>query len=483
MQAITVQLRRFSAVQWTFIGSLLLSWIAVSYAGTVAKDAAFYLDLAQHFIDHGLADTFSRFNWPWFSVLLGITNIFTGIPLETAAYLWCALFMAGTCALLVDGISRRLPGCAYWACLVVLAMPAYNNFRDDILREYGFWFFCILALWFALRWEERGGWGRALLIHLSILLAALFRLEAVLLMPALVLWQICGMRTRAGAIRMAQLVALPVLVTVVAGAGLLLFDRLPLGRIEYYLHLIDPRSLFATFSSVAERFGATILQKYSADDAGTILFFGFLATLLLTFAKLLGPFSVPFLFREGWLAIGTFRQKFAIFAWAWLCYFAVLMFFFIQQQFINGRYTSFLNMLAVPLVVIALVALARRFPRGIKALVVVALLVMLANVISLSAKKTHYIEAGQWLSQHAQPTDAIFYDDSRIGYYAGWGYQLPNISRGQAMSDSRVSDYRYYLIEAKADEAWLQQWLQQHHRQILAEFANAKGATVLVIGE
>lgn len=483
MQGIILQLKRLSAPQWAFIGSLLLSWIAVSNAGTVAKDAAFYIDLAQYFIDHDLADTFKRYDWPWFPVLLGATHALTGIPLETVAYLWCALFMAGTCALLVDGISRRLPGSGYWACLVVLAIPAYNSFRDDILREYGFWFFCVLALWFALLWEERGGWARATLIQLAVLLAALFRLEAVLLMPALMLWQVAGLTTRAGWGRMAQLVALPLLVAVLTGGVLLAFDRLPLGRIEYYLNLVDPRSLFATFNSVSERFGATLLQKYSADDAGTILFFGFLATLLLMFVKLLGPFSVPFLFREGWAAIRTYRTSFSAFAWAWLCYFAVLMFFFIQQQFINARYTSFLDLLAVPLAVIALVALARRFPKGVRVLVVVALLVMLANVISLSAKKTHYIEAGHWLAQHAQPADAIYYDDPRIGYYAGWGYQPSALTREEAMSDSRVSAYRYYLIEAKADEPWLQQWLQQHRRQVLAEFANAKGATVLVLGE
>ena len=131
----------------TFVSSLVLSLIAVAGVVTVGKDAAFYLDIAQQTSEHGIAVAQAQFNWPWFILLLAGTHKYLGVPLELAAYLWCAVFMAGTCALLVDNVRRRVPAAAWWASLVVLAMPAFNEFRGDILREFGFWFFSVLTFW------------------------------------------------------------------------------------------------------------------------------------------------------------------------------------------------------------------------------------------------------------------------------------------------------------------------------------------------
>ena len=190
MQATYFRLNRISPVWFAFLASLLLSLIAVLGVVTVGKDAAFYLDIAKQASEQGVGVAQERFNWPWFVLLLAGSHKYLGLPLELAGYLWCALFMAGTCALLVDVVRRRVPEAAWWACLVVLAMPAYNQFRGDILREFGFWFFCVLTLWLALRWQQGGGWLRLLLIFPAALAAALFRLEAVLLLPALALWQL-----------------------------------------------------------------------------------------------------------------------------------------------------------------------------------------------------------------------------------------------------------------------------------------------------
>ncbi|WAG78630.1 hypothetical protein LMK08_25320 [Metapseudomonas furukawaii] len=481
MQGLIERARRVRPAYWAFAGSLLLSWIAVHFEATIAKDAALYLDAARVFNEQGFGATLAKFNWPWFSILIGVSQQLTGLSLESLGYLLCAMMMAGTCALMVDAVASRTPGGGAWACLLVLAMPAYNTFRGDILREYGFWFFSTLALWLALRWHARGGWLGGLLIAVVVATAAVFRLEAVMLMAALFLWLVPGLVAAQGRLRMLQLVLAPSLALLALLAILYANERLPLGRFEYYLALLDPRRLFANFNNATHQLGA-ILAKYSSDDASAILLFGFFATTVLTFVKLLGPFSVPFFFRDCRRAVREHMAQYAPFAWAWVLYFGVLMVFFVQQLFINSRYASFLNLLAVPLLAPALMALARRFPRAIKGFVVVAVLVMMANVISLSAKKTHYVEAGHWLATNAQRTEQIYQDDPRIAYYAGWGYIAPDKSREAAMSDKHVGSYRYFLLEEKAEDPNVQEWLQRHQLKILAQFANRKRATVLVIG-
>ncbi|MFJ2493616.1 hypothetical protein ACIOV9_19020 [Pseudomonas iridis] len=461
-----------------FFGSLLLSLIAVMGTATVGRDAALYIDVAQQATEHGPNVAWASFDWPWFSLLLAATHSILRLPLELSAYLWCALFFAGTSALMVDCVRQRSPDITRWACLVMLAMPAVNAFRNDIIRECGFWFFCTLALWLALRWQARGGWLRAAFIHVAIVAAALFRLEALLLIPALALWQLPSLWSSSRRLSFFQFSLLPVLgLLVVSVTGVLMSARVVL-----YLDMIEPRGVFASFQMLCDQFANSLINKYSQDEAGRIIFFGILATMTITFVKLMGPFAVPFILRRNWGVLGIYWRDYRPFAWVALLYLVVLVLFFIKQQFMNARYMSFLNLLFVPVLAMGLAAFAREFPRMGKGLVVLALLVMLSNVISTGAGKTHYIEAGRWMSSHVEPDAPTYFTDGRISYYAGRGYVLPVLTQEEAISPAHAGDYRYFVIEAKGDEPWLNEWLAAHKLRILEHFANRKGATVVVIG-
>jgi hypothetical protein len=225
-----------------------------------------------------------------------------------------------------------------------------------------------------------------------------------------------------------------------------------------------------------------LINKYSSDDAGRIIFFGLTASLLIKFVSLMGPFGLPFLSRRQWCAFGIYWKEFRPAAWVALLYLVVLMLFFIRLQFMNGRYLSFLNLLVVPLFAVALSNFALQFPRLAKGLVVIGLLLMLANVISTGAPKTQYIQAGRWVAEHIDPAASVYYEDGRIAYYAGRGYPPPVLDREAAMAPGVADRYQYFVIDADGDEPWLKDWLNEHHQRVLAHFANRKGKTMLVIG-
>lgn len=469
-------------VRLAFLGSLVLSLIAIAGVVTVARDAAFYLTIAQRIAEQGPAAAVA-FDWPWFAFLLAGTHLVLHLPLEWCAYLWCTLFLAGTCALMVDCVRQRTPQAATWACLVVLAMPAVNAYRNDILREFGFWFFCTLTLWLVLRWQSRGGWLRAAAIHLAIVGAALFRLEALLLLPALGVWQLPNLFSQEGRQRFLQFILLPVVGAALVMVALSIRGDVSLQRINYFLAMVNPQRVTASFQLLSEQFAGTLINDYSKGQAGQIIFFGMLATVLIAFIKLLGPFTLAFLHRSGWSSLRTYWDQYRPFAWAGLLYIAVLMLFFIRQQFMISRYVSFLDLLAVPLVAVALSVFAARFPRLGKALVVIGVLVMLSNVVSTGARKTQYIEAAHWVQANIDPQASVFYEDGRISYYAGRGYTTKLLAREREMAPERASSYRYFVIDARSDEPWLQEWLARNNKRVLAEFANRKKATVLIIGD
>ena len=450
-------------------------------AATVGKDGAFYLDIARQMSEQGLFGGPLRFDWPGFLMLLAGTHRLLGVPLELAAYLWCALFMAGSCALLVATVRRLRPDAAWWAVLTVLAVPAFNEQRGEILREFGFWFFSALTLWLAVLWQQRGGWWRAALIHLAIGMAVVFRLEAVLLLPALFLCQLPRLGSRQGWLELMQLAGLPLLVLVLLG-GALLESGQASQRVGYYLQLLDPRTLQAAFAAKAQALNDAVFVLYMEDQAGAILLGMLLSAVVLFFLMFSGPLGLLFLSGAGWRGLAGFWREFRLAALAALLYVGVLVVFFIQQGFINSRYVSYLHLLCVPLFSIGLLLFHGRFPRLSRVLVGLLVLMALANVVSTGAKKTHFIEAGAWMAEHLEQRPDVYFEDARVGYYAGWGYPFSRLSPQQAMCAEHVGDFRYWVIEAKADEPWLQEWLMANQRRVLASFANRKGKTVLVIG-
>ncbi|MPQ66927.1 hypothetical protein GC387_09855 [Pseudomonas sp. MWU12-2323] len=470
-------------VRVAFLGSLLLSLIAVMGLVTIGRDAAFYMTIAQGVTEQGPKLAFQSFDWPWFTLLIAGTHVVLPLSFETIAHLWCAFFLAGTCALVVDCVCQRTPEAARWACLVVLAMPAVNQDRDDILREFGFWFFCTLTLWLALRWQARGGWVLACSIHVAIVAALFFRLEAVLLWPALMLWQLSNLWSNKHRKQFLQFSLLPILGLISAVVVLSAVGGLSSVRVEAYLGMINPKNIFASFDLLSQQFANTLINPFSRSDAGRIIFFGMMATVIILFVKMMGVFGASFLYRGSWGVLGIYWRQYRPFAWAAVLYFVVLMLFFIKQQFMIGRYVSFMNLLFVPALAMATMVFARRFPRLGKVVLVIGLLLLLTNVITTGAKKTQYIEAGHWVAANIEPDASVYYEDGRFSYYAGRGYIFPTKTREQAMAPEQASRYRYFLIEAKGDEPWLGEWLAGHDMHIMTRFANRKGATVLVIGK
>ncbi len=471
-----------SPVRLAFLASLSLSLIAIAGAVTVGSDAALYLHISHEVVRQTPGVAFELFDWPWFSLLLAATHRLTGIPLELAAYLWCAFLMAGTCALLVSITERHVAGSGYWACLVVLSVPAFNHLRDDIIREFGFWFFSALAFWRMLSWLERGGWLQATLVQLAVAVAALFRIEAVFLLPVLALCVLGDLKTRQGWLKLFQITSFSLAGIVALGFLALSGHTFHQPRVDHVLSLIDPRVFLARFNLMAAKFAEVALAKYSADEARQIVFFGLLLTLTSKFFASCGPLALPLLYRPAWHAVTNYWRKFRPLAWAWLLYFCILLIFFVGERFVNSRYVSFLTWLAVPVLTMALISFARGFPRLGRVVIILALLVMLDNVVSFSPKKTHYLEAATWISQNTSPADAIFYEDSRLAYYAGRGFPtMP--TRTEAMSAAHAGKFRYFVFTAKPVDTTLDLWIAQQHKQVLNEFANRKGERVLVVGD
>jgi len=464
-----------------FISSLLLSWIALDGA-LINRDGILYVEVAQAMLEHGFALQRGGIDWQFLSLLMAGLSAAMGLAPETTGHLLNAFLLAGACSLLVAIVRRRQPEAAWVACLVVLAMPAYNGYRNELLREYGFWFFCMLAFWLAMRWEASGRWREAIVCQLALGIAALFRLEAVAFYPALMLWQAFGAPTGQRRQRVLMMGCVPLVGALLAVILFLTGVIAAPGRMIYYLDAANPLRTLQIIGEAAGRMSEYVFpSKYSREEAGYILFIGLLSVIPMKFLKMAGVFVVPLAYAFVAQPLRTVLSRWQPLPWAFLAYVLVLAAFVTHQFFLVGRYVSLLNLLAVPVAAAGLALLMERFPRWKALIVALALLTMAANVISFTPRKTHIVEAGRWLGANAHDAARVGVDNARLAYYAGWpASQAASLDRpalAQALASGRVD---MVAIEAPRKDTGAEKWLEELRLKPVQRFANKAGDTVIV---
>lgn len=471
---------------WTaFLGSLILSLIAVLMSDGPNRDGMLYLENARVFLEGGFEPALTHFNWPFLAVAIGVVSKVTGLGVETAAHLLCGLLLAGACALLVLMSERLFPDTAWAACLVALALPAFNAYRDYLIREFGFWLFSLLAILLALRWAEKPAWGRALGLHLAVAAASLFRLEAVALYPALFIWQSfeAGGRDRwrrfgmLGSAPLAAMLALALILLVAGKNGIGL-------RIQYFLESLDPWVAYEGFRAAAERMHAAIQGENSLNETAAILFIGLLSTIPVKFLQMSGVFVVPLAVAFYRTPARTLLARMQPITWLFPIYCLVLMVFVLHQFFLVGRHASFLNMLAVPLIAAGLAQMLRLHLRWRVPLLAIIVASALSNVVSFGPGKEQYVKAGAWLAANAPDRSRVYAGSDRSAYYAGWPYAE---ARSRAMSREALTEAvragRFDLIVLDSQHkknAWLPAWVSAAGVVEVIRFSNGRGDAVIV---
>ncbi len=463
-------------VRLTFFISVILSLIAIFGTVTVGKDGAFYVDIARSISNNGLSVAFDRFDWPWYSILIAAIHGVTKINHEIIAYFCTVLFMAGTCSLIVSMVKKKNPEAVYWAVLLVLSVPVFNAFRAEIIRETGFWFFTVLALWLVLL-DSKITFMKGLSIQLAIVAAALFRLEALFIIPAVFIYLLFKKDIGADKNKFLNLfncfygfyILFFLCFLAVVGTGLL--DQ---PRVARNLDLINPYVIYDSFFLVSDGFAQTMLLKWSHSDAAVIVFFGFLVALIIRIISYAGIASLVLLDSTGrkGLIEGAKNYKLNIISIA--LYFLVLLVFFFQVKFINSRYSALLLILSVPILTVAVYHIKFKWPKLTNAFVFLSLVLMFANVISTSTKKTHYLEAAQWIKENTSSVDKIYYEDSRVAYYAGRGYPSMPLLTDVLEDNSHIKNYGYLVMESDVDDKAFLQWIAQNKLMVVAEKSNGK---------
>ena len=477
--------------------SLAVSAWRVYQDNVINDDAVVYLEAAEVFASGG----WTWHGWPLYALLIAMVHWATGLGLESAAH----VVNAGLYALvavffvrLVQVLSEDGQVTAV-AAIVVLLYPGLNDYRSMIIRDPGYWAFFLLATILFMQFFVEPRWRYAVGWAVSMLVAALFRVEGFILLfflpfIALARRELSWSRRFVVVGQASVVLVVIMLVQVMVGVLVPGWSLQNTGRlasvVDWLGHIgtVTVDSLSARSSLINETLG---LGKY----AWAFVVGGLLGFLVLKWVKVLTPvYAVLFAYAvriRAWSRVPHVHL-----VWIWLIILNVLILFaFTSKYFVlQGRYLVALCLLLLLPVSFVLVSIYRRWTfakgRGLRerwvlpVVIVLLLGVAIDGLYSFGPDKNYIKEAGLWVKGKRSGADTVFANDQILLYYAGESGITTN-SRDYSWDYARMvmrerSGVDYYAIRVSRREPEREKEVLEVLGKPLKRFENAWGDKVLV---
>ena len=187
---------------WIVLLSVLIA-TQVQYIqhGWINPDSVLYLEAAKFFSNGNWQAGFEVFPWPFYALCIALVNTITQLGVHFSAQLLNVLFFAIATYSYIQIIQlaggkqkQMIAGALIW----LSAQYMIGGVLEMLMRDQGFWAFFLLSIVFFIRFYQQHRLKDALLWQACIIVATLFRIEAILyllFLPFILLFQI-GLSTK-----------------------------------------------------------------------------------------------------------------------------------------------------------------------------------------------------------------------------------------------------------------------------------------------
>lgn len=413
----------------TFVASMALSFVAYLQSDIINNDGILYIEVARAYVAGGVADAFATFNWPLYGILIGLVHQVSQLDYEVSAHILNALLVALACAAFV-ATYREIgrPGTRLWvAAVLILALPLVNDYRDFVIRDFGYWAALLLAVLLFVRSVRRDSLGHAIAWQLVALLAIAFRIEGAVLLAVPVIYHLAMDGARPGRIRRMLRSSLVFVALAMLGLiGLAFYGTLGTeantDTLRLWLSYASPAAIIAGFEEQAVTLHQQLEYLSSTGDAFLILVTGLLA---LSASKLFAN-AVPAYCLVA--AYGRYRNWLAPtpgnrMIWLFLALsLATMLALVASRYFLSSRYTvapvlllSLITFAYVDTGLQRLAGLPRR--RWLVAAWVLIAVIFADGVISTGASKKAIRTGSQWALQEVDQTVPWLCNEARLRFY------------------------------------------------------------------
>ena len=413
------------------IFNILLAYLFRAHQQPFNVDGIIYLNAASAIINHGLKAAMEVYSWPFYSILLAATSKATHLSLENSAFCLNILFTIILSVVFI-ALIKEFDGTLttqYFALLVILTYPYLNHDRTNILRDLGYYAFFLLSFLLLIYYLRTLNWRSALMWSISISLAALFRIEGVviLMLAPFIILLLPNLNYRNKILYFLKINTLSIIIGIlIAAFALIHHDSVKqLGRLNEFRNWVNSGFSIIThsFSANAMLLKQNFLTPFNAGSAYIFLTGGLTALFIETVVGVLGMFYVLlvcYAFNKKLIAVNKLAK------YAYISYFVInlliLIAFLIHQSFLSGRYVlplCLLLLLAVPFSLSAIYVTTAKTNKWLIGFTSILLLITIANGLwHFGPSKTYLIEAGNWLDKNTALQSHVYTNDPQLFYYA-----------------------------------------------------------------
>lgn len=490
-------------LQWLIVALSLIIAAQVQYIqhGWINSDSILYLEAAKLFAQGEWQSGFDIFAWPLYSLCIAATHKLTTLSIHHAAQLLNIVFFGIASASFLKiielggGKQRQIiAGALIW----LSAQYMIGGALQMLMRDEGFWAFYLLSLVFFIQYYKAHQLKDALLWQVCIIIATLFRIEAILfliLLPLMLLFQ----KSHAVRQRIRHFICCN-LIHIALAIGLISFiigtDKMAmLGRLNEIFTSNIIHEFTKTLFERSELMSTQVLGRFLDEFATQGLLLTFLYVICV---KTIGTTGI---INTGLAAFAMRHQKQLIdketcaVLQTSACIALINMCLIITKVFVlSSRYVlalSFILMLFASFYLADLLQYLTQKNRQKKWLVIgligIALLGAVKNVLPKRDGHNYQQQAASWLNQHNVANLAIFYDDPRMRYYANVTYLGRWEDNWQyvqhAIQDNSIRQYDLLVISHQKKypqtEAGMQALLPEYKE--IRRFSNENGKKSVAI--
>ncbi|MFT5482425.1 MAG: hypothetical protein ACI9GW_001076 [Halieaceae bacterium] len=473
--------------------SLLLSLWLVLIDPVSNRDAILYLRTAEAFLNDGFWASFATFDRPLVPIIFALIHKLTGLSLLHSGQVFTTLIYIALSLSFVRAI-KELGGNAQVqaiAVVIILTHPIINSYRTAIMRDPGYWTFCILAMVELLRFSRSPSLTGQLRWTLYMGLAILFRFEGTLLALLTPLALYFTMDTSPlKRLRYALQLQLPAIVVAAVGISALGLDN----QNTLLPHINNYSNNLWFFSDVIDdialRTGPELLKGSAIEHARVAVFGGLIAIFLLNVVmamQIVHGLVLLLGWRRGWLLRINADARVILNAHIAVCGLYLLIFTF-SNQFMLERYAAQMVIFLLIYASFAAQGLWSEVRSSVlfrSGLILILLVLILDLLHNFNYRKAYLADATRWIQENTPADTTLLASDKHIAYFSrrhiDWAIEQ-NLSIPAIMATGQWRSHQYLALALKRHQLVdLELIAAEPALKTLKSFSNDRLDTVIVI--
>lgn len=489
-----------------FLAFLFAAEIQYIQHGWINEDSLIYFEAARLIAEERWQEAMQVYPWPLYpSILAGICKV-SGLEIHTSAkFLNSILFSLATSSFVT--VIRLAGGkqltMVAGALLLFSSQYIVGDVLAMLLRDEGFWAFYLTGLVFFIRFYQERRIKDAFFWQLFMIVATLFRIEAItylIFLPALLISDLkTPFRLRLRHFLTCHSLTIFLAIGLVGAMGF--HDELRMkdfGRLQEVFTTNIHEELTHQFFEKAKIMSGAVLGKYLEEFAvqGLLLTFAYVViekTISATglFNVLLAGFNIKK--NNSWM-----ESK----AYSALCFAVVIslinMAFIITRSFVlSGRYVIALSWILIIFAAFTFAQFMKKIinenenkaslKAGCYALIILMLLGSIKNIFPKSVGYNYMQDSVIWLKNYNKYNLPVFYGDPRLRYYAGEpfiGLYGKNEGLLSTLSKTKSTDQAEFLLISHSTKdpdrsRHLEESLTQYHE--INRFNGVRNRKAIVI--